>query len=106
MQIPDGSDLPQGAGYGSFGAPRARDVIAAMIMRSFILKCDNRWCTVFRGDVGGDASQRCVEVSMSTTWYVTALVVTKPDGLYIQQNRVCDAADIAVEHNSASLHLQ
>jgi hypothetical protein len=43
---------------------------------------------------------------MSTTWYVTALVVTKPDGLYIQQNRICDAADIAVEHNSASLHLQ
>jgi hypothetical protein len=38
--MPDGSDRPQGAGYGSLvaGEARARDAIVAMTMRNFMLK--------------------------------------------------------------------
>jgi hypothetical protein len=36
VQIPDGSERPQGAGYGSLGAAIAMDAIAAMTIRSFM----------------------------------------------------------------------
>lgn len=38
--MPDGSERPQGAGYGSFGAARATDAIAAAAMKNFILKLE------------------------------------------------------------------
>lgn len=86
MQIPDGSDLPQGAGYGSLvaGEAMARDATAATIIKSFIVVIVLRFegvSLVFEVLIEEEiveGGSQCVEERWFTRW---------SDDLYVHQLR-------------------
>jgi hypothetical protein len=70
--MPDGSDLPQGAGYGSFGAPRATDAMPAMMTRTFILMFGYGWRSIDQEECWNEDVGKIQEAGELIAWVVTS----------------------------------